>query len=183
MHVKSFLTVCLISLFLSCNPDKRTVVDQASVTFATDDASELFFKNVRQLYYNTEVMEEAKLNIFRLKKRDLSNDRPIINLAIVNNWRFDEAYLLLEPNDLIGQADTITIKWSNADGNNGEVLYEKGNKNKQAEFADSIYAHIQKGSTFSIKIEDDWVAFLDTEKSREAFRITVFDYYKLVKRI
>ena len=74
----------LILIFiLSCNPDKQTKVDPNEITFATDDASVLFFKNVRQLYYEMEEMEAAKLKIFRHKKRDQSQDEPIINLAIV----------------------------------------------------------------------------------------------------
>lgn len=180
-HKLSAALLILLSL-LSCNPDKLTKVDQGKVTFATDDASKLFFKNIRQLYYDLEEMEVAKLKVFRLKKRDLSTEQPIINLALVDNWRYDEAYLLLEPNQLLANQDALMIKWISGE-NSGEIIYQKGNKIAQVTFADQIYEQVQLGSALSIKVNNSWTAFLDTEKSREAFRITMFDYYRLVKRI
>lgn len=177
------LTFLLISfVLLGCNPDKQTKVDQDKITFATDDASRLFFKNVRQLYYQLEVMEAAKLRIYRHKQRDQSEDRPIINLAIVDNWRYDEAYLLLEPNEPLANQSGLIVKWESSEGN-GEIIYKRGNKSDQIAFADQIYGRIQQGCTFSIQVNGTWNSFLDSEKSREALRVTMFDYYRLVKRI
>ncbi|MFY0591702.1 hypothetical protein [Roseivirga sp.] len=183
MRFRILIAICFLSLLFGCNPDKKKQVDQSAITFKTDDASNLFFKNVRQFYYEVEEMEAAKLNIFRLKKRELSNDQPVINLAIVNNWRYDEAYLLLEPNGVVKENESLEVKWRNPNGESGEIQYANGNKTEQVAFADGIYAQIQQGSTFTIKVQEEWKPFLDLEKTREAFRITVFDYYKLVKRI
>lgn len=182
MYNKLSSLLLILILTLSCNPDKQTKVDQNEITFATDDASVLFFKNVRQLYYEMEEMEAAKLNVFRHKKRDQSQDEPIINLAIVENWRFDEAYLLLEANAIISRLNEFRIKWEGEMGM-GEILYRQGNKSDQVAFADQVYERIQQGCTFSIQVNGTWSSFLDSEKSREAFRVTMFDYYRLVKRI
>ena len=182
MYNKLTSLLLILIFILSCNPDKQTKVDPNEITFATDDASVLFFKNVRQLYYEMEEMEAAKLKIFRHKKRDQSQDEPIINLAIDENWRFDEAYLLLEPNAVISSLNEFTIKWEGETGT-GEILYRQGNKSDQVAFADQIYGCIQQGCTFSIQVNDIWDTFLGSEKSREAFRVTMFDYYRLVKRI
>ncbi len=177
------LTIALIFLFVlsSCNPDKQTKVDQANVTFITDDASRLFFKNIRQTAYELQEMEAAKLNIYRYKKREQSANIPLINLAIVDNWRYDQAYLLLEPNEQLSDSE-LWIKWEDAE-DNGEIRYAKGNKTDQVAFADKIYDRIQQGATFSIQVKDTWVPFLNSEKARESFRIMMFDYYRLVKRI
>jgi len=181
MNMKRFAFLLLSIVLLGCNPDKQTKVDQGEITFVTDAASILFFKNVRQIYYDLEEMEAAKLRIFRHKKRDQSQEKPIINLAIVDNWRYDEAYLLLEPNEQLDRT-ALTVKWKNSEGS-GEISYRQGNKSEQVAFADQLYERIQQGCTFSIQVDDTWSSFLDSEKSREAFRVTMFDYYRLVKRI
>lgn len=169
-------------MLFGCNPDKQTKVDQDKITFATDNASRLFFKNVRQIFYELEEMEEAKLKLYRYKKRDQSTDKPLINLAIVDNWRYDEAYLLLEPNVQLAGESELVVKWENTEGS-GEINYRQGNKSEQVAFADQIYDRIQQGCTFSIQVNGTWGSFLASEKSKEAFRITMFDYYRLVKRV
>lgn len=81
------------ALFLSaCNPNKNTRVNPESLTFQTTDSSKLFFKNVRSNYYDLEELSEAQLEVYRFKKRLKQEDVPVIQLALVNNWRYDEAY-------------------------------------------------------------------------------------------
>ena len=62
--------ICIVLLIMvglsACNPSKNKKVDQATIGFQTDDSSKLYFKNVRSAYYDVEVMEEAKLEIYRL---------------------------------------------------------------------------------------------------------------------
>ena len=74
----------MLSLFIisACNPVKDKKVDQTTIGFKTDESSKLFFKNVRRSYYDVEVMEEAKLEIYRLKKRVKESDEPILNINI-----------------------------------------------------------------------------------------------------
>lgn len=174
-----FIAVCFL---LGCNPDKNTKVDQAEIAFKTTDSSKLFFKNVRQSYYDKEVMEAAKLEVYRFEKRSIEEESPVINLSIVNNWRFDEAYILLEPNTPISSSD-INIRWVAETGKEGGVTYSRGNKTEIVRFADVIYDQIQQKSQFEIQIGEGWVPFLASPKEREAFRITMFDYYKLVQRL
>lgn len=183
MRNKAFNLVLLILVITACNPDKNKKVDQTSISFSTNDATKLFFKNVRQSYYDLEEMEAAKLEIFRIKKRSDSQDRPIIHLAMVNNWRYDEAYLLLEPNEQLNLAG-LKLKWSNSEsGENGEIAFENGNKETIVRFADQIYEQIQKGSLFTASINGQDVPVIDVSEDREAFRITMVDYYRLVQRL
>lgn len=129
-----------------------------------------------------EVMDAAKLNVYRHKQRVLSTALPVLNLAIVDNWRYDEAYLLLEPNEFIGNSNELLVQWQLGEVSN-TIAYKQGNKTDQVAFADSLYNLLQQGCRFKIQINDSWVSFLDSDKSREAFRVTMFDYYRLVKRI
>jgi len=96
---------------LSCQPYKDRRIDFEQLNFTTTDPSELFFKNVRQLYYEKEEWREAKLNVYRYKDLNLGEDYPIINPAIVINWYSDEAYILLEPNAFFAGAEKINVSW------------------------------------------------------------------------
>ena len=173
----------MIVVLTACNPDKKKKVDQTTISFTTNDASKLFFKNVRQSYYDLEEMEAAKMEIYRLKKRSESQERPVINIAIVNNWRYDEAYLVLEPNGRLNLA-ALKITWKNSEtGESGSISFENGNKESIVHFADQIYDHIQDGSQFTAIINDGEESILELAEDREAFRITMVDYYRLVQRL
>lgn len=174
-----FLSITLIA----CNPDKNRKVDQATISFDTNDASKLFFKNLRQTYYDKEEMEAAKLEIYRLKKRNEAEEHPVINLAIVNNWRFDEAYLLLEPNSLL-TLDGLAVSWKNPEtGTNGVISFKSGNKKAIVKFADQIYDQIQQDVEFKVFLEEKAWDILKSAEDREAFRVTMMDYYRLVQRL
>lgn len=183
MRWRFVFLLLLSSVLLACNPDKNRKVDQATISFKTNDASKLFFKNLRQSYYDKEEMEAAKLEIYRLRKRNQSLKHPVVNLAIVNNWRFDEAYLLLEPNGLLS-LDSLAITWKNPETTtNGVISFKGGNKKAIVKFADQIYDQIQQGSEFSVLLEGKAWDILKSSEDREAFRITMMDYYRLVQRL
>lgn len=175
-----FLTVISLLIF-SCNPDKNAKIDLSQLDFKTDDSSKLFFKNIRQPFYEKEEMEAAKLETFRLKKRERSDDFPVINIAIVNNWRYDEAYILLEPNVAAGPTGQLKVKWKK-EGQEGEIIFEGGNKMKHLQFASMIYTRILEQCEFQIYLSNKWENLFNTEKTREAFRITMFDYYRLIRQ-
>lgn len=183
MHHQALAKILVLLLISSCNPDKTKEVDQTTISFKTNDASKLFFKNIRQPYYDKEEMEAAKLEIYRLKKRNSHNERPVINLAIVNNWRFDEAYLLLEPNGLL-QLEQLSVKWINEKTKTqGFINFENGNKQSIVKFADQLYAQIQQESSFSVVVNEKNMGILEIPEDREVFRITMVDYYRLVQRL
>lgn len=178
--MKRLSAFIIILLALSaCNPAKDKKVDQTTIGFKTDESSKLFFKNVRRSYYDVEVMEEAKLEIYRLEKRVKESDVPVLNISIVNNWRYDEAYILLEPNSAAGLLTDLLIHWENENGNSGEIRLAGGNKKNQLDFAAQVYDQIQEGSQFYIAQNGEQLSILSDSKSREAFRITMFDYFRL----
>lgn len=183
MVKKSILPIAILLLLVACNPDKSKKVDQTSISFKTNDATKLFFSNVRKSYYDLEEMEAAKLEIYRLKKRPEGEERPIIHLAIVNNWRYDEAYVLLEPNELLNLG-ALELNWKNGEsGESGTLNFENGNKESIVRFADQVYDQIQNGSDFTVLIDGKTSDILKESEDREAFRITMMDYYRLVQRL
>ena len=176
-----FSFLLLLSL-AACNLDKSTQVDENQAKFTTSDASELFFKNVRQVRYDHQEIPESKLNIFRIDERSSAEDYPVLNLAIAVNWRYDEAYLLTEPNEYLQSLDTIQVHWQDSVGQQqGTYQWTGGNKEAHFKFASQIYRSIQQGHQLSITgPAGEEEAFLRKYDDREAFRKTVFDYYRLV---
>ncbi len=173
-----FLVISLCSCQI--NQDKKV---ESFSDFKTDESTKLYFKNVRRSYYDVTELETAKLETYRFKKRVQDDLEPIINLAIVNNWRFDEAYVLLEPNGkFIGGMDDIQVRWYD----NSEELtakFENTNKESHLAFADIIYNNVISEKEMEVWNGNEWLKFLTTSKAKEAFRISMYDYYRLVNRL
>jgi len=172
----------LVTGLMACNPDKERKVNDTEAKFTTSDASELFFKNVRQGYYDKETMDAAKLNIYRIKERNQTEDQPVMNLAIVINWRYDEAYVLTEPNAYLQQLDSLTIFWQDTvQQQQGNYEYRPGNKESHYQLASKIYNSLQDKRKLYIQTpKGEPVPFLARRAEREAFRKTMMDYYRLV---
>ncbi|MEM9671992.1 MAG: hypothetical protein AAF992_05320 [Bacteroidota bacterium] len=179
--MKKLLIIFLMGI-AACNPDKGRKVNDAEAKFTTSDASELFFKNVRQGYYDKETMDAAKLDIYRIKDRSQAEDQPVLNLAIVINWRYDEAYVLTEPNTQLQAADTLRIYWQDTvQQQQGYHEYLPGNKEKHYQFASQVYNSLQdKQQLYIMSPAGEKIPILARREEREAFRITMMDYYRLV---
>ena len=178
----NFLVFLLLPWLLSCNPDKKRKVDDTQAKFTTSDASELFFRNMRQGDYEKETMNEAKLDIYRMEDRSQAEDKPVINLAIVINWRYDEAYILTEPNDYLQQLDTLKIYWQDTvQQQQGYYQYIPGNKEKHYQFASQLYNSLQdQQQLYVTPSSGEKVLLLNSPNEREVFRRTMMDYYRLV---
>lgn len=181
--IKSISPVLLLFIFLSsCRIDGNDKVDQEELNFKTTDDSEIFFKNVRQLYYDLEEMQAANLNVYRIKERSVSADYPVINLAIVWNWLKDEAYILIEPNETLIEEDPIVVQWKIPDtGESGSLEYSPGNTMVQLSFATELYNGILNNHTFETTVNGLRKPLLDIHKDREAFRKTMADYFRLTR--
>ena len=179
---KLLLFIPLWAGVVACNLDKNTRIDETKAKFTTSDASEIFFKNVRQIRYDLQEIPDSKLNIFRIDERSLAEDYPLINLAIAVNWRYDEAYLLTEPNAYLQSLDTLRINWQDTvNQQEGTYLWTGGNKEAHFTFASQLYRSLQQGHRlFVTNPEGEKESFLNNYQDREAFRKTVFDYYRLV---
>ena len=176
-----FFVLFLLSVSISACGINANKEAETFDGFSTDESSKLFFKNVRRSYYDVTILEAAKLETYRFKKRVVSEEQPIINLAIVNNWRYDEAYVLLEPNAVLNQ-DELKIRWEE-EGQQKELVFANTNKDSHGDFADKVYELINAEIEMEIWAGDSWRSFLNTSQSKEAFRLTMYDYYRLVRRI
>ena len=175
-----FLWVVFGLLFTQCVVDNDRVIDRGKPRYSTTDPSELFFKNVRSLYYDKEEMANAKLEIFRIKTRLQDDTVSTLNLAIVLNWRFDEAYILLEPVNQLAGIKNITLVWA-GEGFEKSEEFVIGDKDSQFALATAVYEQIvNKREIYWLK-EGKKIPLLQSKQDREAFRVTMFDFYNLVE--
>ncbi|MDQ3394374.1 MAG: hypothetical protein M3512_09725 [Bacteroidota bacterium] len=178
--MKNIIYIIILFFFFSCNETSRKKIKDKKSKFSTSDASEIFFKNVRQRYYDRIEMQEAKLNIYRLQERSLEADYPNIILAIVINWSYDEAYILLEPNELVPENE-IKIMWVTKDSlSTGNYTFNYGDKISHFEFASQIYSNLNSDHVLFIFSNNENVPFLNNDKDRDTFRKTMRDYYRLI---
>jgi len=177
-----YLPILALLWLTAChNPDKNKKIDPAKVQFTTTASSLLFFKNVRQLYYDRQVQQAAKLDLYRIGERKLDPSKPILNLIIVNNWRYDETYILLEPNAFFTDSDSLRVAWQNQKtGQSGEYIFPNGDKKTHFKFAAELYGSIQDGHQLTLQTDTATYPILATEAHREPFRKTMIDYLRLV---
>jgi hypothetical protein len=176
------LLYIVMGVLSSCHPDKHKIINLAEPKFTTSDASELFFKNIRQSYYEKTEMKEAKLDVYRMKENTLDDTYPQLYPTIVINWRYDEAYVLLEPNAPIQDLDTLKIIWEDTINNKkGYYVFLRGNKSDHYQMATHLYNSIQEHHQLYVLQENNHkTEFLPKPANRDTFRKIMFDYYRLV---
>ncbi|WP_026999138.1 hypothetical protein [Eisenibacter elegans] len=179
--MRLFLYFCgwlaLLGLHSQCGtPDPRSQY-QPLADFHTPDDAELFFKNVRQIYYDREEPPNTHITLYRLKKRVKTADTPLINLAIAHNWRFDEAYLVVEPNALaFATGDSLYIDWASPVDSGQYVFAKRSNHHQHKAFALSLYQSIKAQHTLRCQASP----LLHTTPQQEALRLTIEDYLRLL---
>lgn len=180
--MKKLLSLFLFFFLFACGQIENKALDPNEVSFKTNDASKLFFKNTRRTNYALEDLEEAKLEVYRWKE-ELDDTQPQLVLALVNNWRYDEAYLLIEPNAFI-DLNSLKLKWRSEDEqSSGEITFEPGNKVNHARFAGLVYQQLRNKSQMEIWLNEKWQPFFTDANSKEAFEKTVYDFYRLTERL
>jgi hypothetical protein len=181
--MKRILIFIVAVVLVSCSVKSEKKIDTDNVTFTTTADSRLYFKNVRQIYYDREDQQNTKLEIFRFGKRNQSSAVPVINIALVNNWRYDEAYVIIEPNAYFDNADQIKINWQSKADTTGTYVFAFGSKENHFRFANQLYESILAKHT--LQLQDSTgkpVNLFQTETDRDNFRNNMVDYYRLVNK-
>ena len=177
MHKLSIFILAII--VLACNPDKERVVDRNNPVFKTNDATRLFFKNVRLLYYNLEEQNEGKIQVLSLKSRVEDSGKPIINVDLVNNWFQDRAYPMIRLSEYFNDVDRIEVVMTSKDGDSEIIAFDRqSNMIEHFYFATAIYEGILK--QYQMTLASDNTPIMTDSEEREGFRITMVDYYRLV---
>lgn len=181
--LNSFLktALLLILLLVGCKIDRDKPVDRNKFTFHMADDDNLFFRNVRQIYYNR-YSPDGKWQAYRFKDFYEGNDRPLIIPVIVINWLQDEAYLLIDTNEFLSDEDHLSVVIAETIQHKADTisLSQRGREN-MLEFASKIYEGIQQQRKMHVKSKNEYLPLLVNDDDRESFRITMSDYYRLTR--
>lgn len=181
--LKSYLTGFSVIIFLlsGCKIDRNKNVDRAKFQFEMSDDSELFFRNVRQIYYDRS-SPDGTWQAYRFSNHYAGNDRPVITPVIVINWLKDEAYLLIESNDFLSDEESLKAVITDISSLKADTvtLSQRGREN-MLEFGSRLYEAIMSNHEIYIQKGGDFLPILTDEVDREAFRITMADYYRLTR--
>ena len=167
----------LAGVTCSCHPEKNKLIDLENIRTTTTDASELFFKNVRQSDYLLQENAEAKMNLFQL--RDWP-DSSLASVKIVINWYTDNAYLMFTLNPPLDPQQGFTLV-ARSDDEELRTYFQPSNVRLQIEACATVYNHIKQNHKLEIRQGDISLPFLEDAEARAALRITVFDYLRLVE--
>ena len=145
------------------------------------DAERLYFKNVRAAYYDIEDRKDAKMTIYRYGKRTKTVDSPSIELSILINRVKDEAYIFVESNI---QEPPLTIRWHSLDEENkgGELVFKGGDKFQHLAFIEELYPLLLENTSFDLRYNGEYFPILGEESGKDAFKITIIDYFKLINK-
>ena len=174
------LTITVILLAATaCKIDRRNTVDRDKFTFNVSDDSFLFFRNVRQIYYDFQDLPEAKWYAYRLSDRSKSTKTPVLTPVIVVDWLHDESYVLLEPNELLQSETTFRIREKNNAGKFFEYTLAQRGRENMLEFASKIYEGIMDENDIYINASDRWHPLFANDEDTDNFRVVMADYYRL----
>lgn len=183
VQIKIFISTVLLFTVCSCKLDRNGIIDRDKFTFKVGHDSYLFFKNVRQIYYDIKEIPQAHWKAYRHGDRYQGDQRPAINPTIVVDELKNEAYLLIESNDyLTARADALTVVEENkSNGRRYEYSLKNRGRENMLEFATKIYEGIMAENTIKIKIDKQEELLFVNDDDRELFRVVMADYYRLTR--
>ena len=163
-------------------------VDAERPRYHLTNASQMYFRNVRQSAYLAQEVAGNDMVVYRRPDPDLPDGTPHLRPAIALNARYDEAYVLVEPNAWFADADTIRVQWATRPGSRadssaaatGSYRYVRGNKDDHFRFATRLQQSLLKDHLLTVVAAGDTVALLENRDARAQFRKTMVDFYHLV---
>jgi hypothetical protein len=181
--LKSFLSILLLIIAVAngCKIDQEKKVERSKFHFAIGDDSELFFRNVRQIYYDRS-SPDGTWQAYRFSDRYTANDRPIIVPVIVINWLKDEAYLLIETNDLLSEEDYLQVAISGTTSAKADTItLQQRGRERMLEFGSRLFEAIMENQKMTVRSKGAFQPLMLEQIDRETFRITMADYYRLTR--
>ena len=89
-------------LVLGCGGESPPPDTDPSSPYFVDDASYLYFKNLRVKDYTLEERQTPRVDVYRHRALATSAAQPTLRVALIDNWLRDEAYLQLDLVDSAG---------------------------------------------------------------------------------
>jgi hypothetical protein len=174
--IGSLVFVLIMSFF---NERRANNSGKEDSPMSITDADRLYFKNVRAAYYDIEDRKDAKMTIYRYGKKEESDDFPGIGLSILINKVKDEAYIFV---DNASKDLPVRLKWSivGQENNKGELVFEGGDKFQHFDFVEKLYPLLLENTFFELWHNGVFSPVLQEEHQKDALKITITDYFKLI---
>ncbi|MGY6558570.1 MAG: hypothetical protein ACXIT9_04745 [Nitritalea sp.] len=170
----SLLFVFLLSFFNERRADNS---GDSAPEMRVGTADRMYFHNMRASNYEREGRKDAKMSIFRHRKRTQEAAYPLLNFSILINWVKDEAYIYVEPNF---EELPIHLRWQDEEGvQSGEVLFQGGDKFAHYYFARELFPLLEESRQFELLMEGEWVPVLENEKEQDILKTTLQDYFRM----
>ena len=180
MKINIFLVTYILFCF-GCQQNGTPIAFSGNPKYKTTDPARLYFNNIRSIAYYKTRKPHSKIDIYQLKKKAQTADRPIIHPMIVDNWLDNEAYLFLEKNDFPRFFDPLTIK-TVQDTTMASFEIDVFNKGNQYDFAANIYEALKARQTLMVKDkEGQFIPILEHYQDKSNFMITMTDYFRLIE--
>lgn len=170
----------LILILFSCKIDRKSVIDRDRLTYRFTDDDYLFFKNLRQIYYDHTSLADGRLEVYRHGDRPSDASVPFVYPCIVVNPSLGEAYILIEHSEALADEEVIAIiETSPSSSRPVEYSLAERGRDNMLEFATKIYEGIMADVTIEIRRGKAFYPLFRNDEEKEAFRRTLADYYRL----
>ncbi len=163
-----YLFSAMLSLSLIFAPEAKPT-DYYHTDFSYHSSAKLYFHNVRSYYYYREEEDKAGFFRYELKKQRMMDSLLPFGLFILDNWRSDEVYILLEFDSTIShiKVDTTTF--------NAASL----NRDKMHLMAASIYMALNDDKPIMVKSENGSFEKVCTDRKQiKTLETVLFDYFR-----
>lgn len=180
MQNQLFPLVVMVFTIIGCKIDRKSVIDRDKFTYSYTDDSFLFFRNVRQIYYDVQDLPEAHWYAFRWSDRYKQSDIPTVTPVIVVDWYKKETYILVEANEPLQGESELFIKETNpATGKSYTYSLKERGRENMLEFATKLYEGLLAGNSLMINVNGAYQSLFRDEDAAESFRVVMADYYRL----
>jgi len=154
--------------------------------FQSTAQSTLYFKNLRSYFYFSYEDPASKFRVYRWKRWEdqWTTATPFVNWMLVENWRNDEVYVLLKPNDqAIAQGYTVFISDFGSEQGADTLHLDEANTLEQEALAEKVYAALGSSEMpqFELKSNMDptsGIPLFRSEKDLKALQTLLEDYFK-----
>lgn len=184
--ILSLLCICYGCVNPTPSSDTNTPPDTQRM-FRTTDPSRIYFRNIRIINYQSTTQPGTRIDLYRWKRWPQQTEYPEIIPVIVDNWMQDQAFIRLEVNPAAPPPyEPLTIFWQHNSEDQpsiGDTLQLVSSRwEDQYTFATQIYDHLLANDLLTIQGNDSryYPLFHDYE-SRNAFLITLRDYFRLIE--
>lgn len=177
------LLFCLLFLIFSC--DRKNLDEQFSphiMELYQAEYSSSYFNRYRKAKYHHDVKSLPGKKLLRLRSRNTGDSIPVLNIALIlPSNAYQNPNVKLEPNALFPNPDEFEIIWEDTLGKEGLIYFNAEDPRFNLDVASQIYDQIVRESKFYLKTETEKRPILSDSISREAFHISMIDFYGLAR--